>query len=330
MAGELWRATAEIGKEVTAGTAVAATRKAYLIDPVITDTREPRPKRFAVGRRDNVLSVPRGPSQVAGSASMDMSSDELIEWLLVTLKGGVTPTTPGGATNARLWTFVPGATALDSLTMRYNDGANPWVAAGIRGDRMTIDGSVEGDNTVALELFGQSKVAGALTGGLTDRDINYMLGWQTNLYIEALGGTPGTTQLSTSMLNWHVEIGNGLARRYYANNSQNAGAIAISELDVTAQITFEASDAAALTEFNNWNSDTSRLVRLEFLGPLDGIEVGFRRFVTIDLPGVWTTPDFAGSDGPVRTYQFGLQYRYDSTNGYGLQVRAQNARTAAF
>jgi hypothetical protein len=301
------------------------------MDPSLVDARDPRPKRFAVGRRDNVLTIPRGPSAVSGGATVDMSADELIEWFLVSLKGGVTPTTPGGATTARLWTFVPGATALDALTMEYHDGANLWVGSGIRGNTITIDGSVDGDNTVAFELFGQSRAKlVSLTPALTDRDVNYMQGWQTNLYIEALGATPGTTQLSAIMLNWNVKIDNQLGRRYYANNSQNAGAITTGELDVTAQITFEASSASAITEFDNWDADTPRLVRLEFLGPADGIETGFRRFVTVDLPGKWTNPDFAQDDNGVRTYQFNLQYQYDSTNAYGLQVRCQNARTSAF
>lgn len=331
MAGELWRGVAEVGLESVYGTAVTRTRKVYLLapGPQITKTRAPFFKKFATGTRDDQRAYTSGPIVVGGPVVVDMSADELIEWLLITLKGAVTPTTPGGATLSRLWTFVPGSTALDSMTLAANDGAQAWIDSGVYGNTITIEGSVTGDNKVTIETFGKDKVTGTLTGGFAERVPDYVLGWQTNLYIDAFGGTPGTTAV-VNMVSWRVVIGNNLGRKYLANDTKTLTSVTTGEISVTAELTFEASVTATQTEWTNWDADTKRLVRLEFLGPVDGIETGFRRFVTIDIPGNWTSPDLTGEDAGTRTYKFGMEYVYDPTNTFGLQVRCQNARTAAW
>jgi hypothetical protein len=331
MPGETWRQIVEAGVETTWGTPVAGTRKLYpLLDGFsLTNEREGRPKRMAVNSRANVRGFTSGPDVVGGSCRIDVSSDELIEWLLITLQGGVTPTTPSGGTLARLWTFTPGGETLDSATFRYHDGANPFIVAGVYGQSLTIEGSADAENTVTVELFGKSLAPGALTGGLADRTPEYLEGWQANCYIDNFGGTAGTTAV-VALLDWNIRIANNLTRKYYADNNKALNKIPIGVLEATAQLSFEASEAAALTEYGHWDTDTPRLVRLEFLGPSNGIEAGQRRFVTIDLPGHWSAPELANEGEGTREYRFTLETRYDSTNAYMAQVRAQNARAAAW
>jgi hypothetical protein len=55
-----------------------------------------------------------------------------------------------------------------------------------------------------------------------------------------------------------------------------------------------------------------------------------KKFVTVDLPGAWNAVDLGQVDEQTRVYELGLQYVYDPTNAFGLQIRAQNARTAAW
>jgi hypothetical protein len=100
-------------------------------------------------------------------------------------------------------------------------------------------------------------------------------------------------------------------------------------LGIKAKLTFEAAAATALTEFNNWNAGTRRLVRL-FFGDNEIIDGGDKKFVTIDLPGAWEATDLGGNDEGTRTYEMSLDYVYDVTNAYGVQIRAQNARAAAY
>ena len=332
MSGELWREIVQMGQESTPGTPVAATRKVYLMNVSATKERASRPKRFAVGRRDNVLDHRQGPVGAGGSIEFDMSGAEAVEWFLLGLEGGVTPTQPIGATTAQRWVFTPGGTTLDSATIERNDGANVQQLQGVRVNRMTIRGSTREANTVVCELFATDRddTFPALTGGLTDRVPSYFEGWQTNFYVTGFGGTAGAGQVSDALISWEVVINNNLARRYFARDSLAASRVDTGVMDVTATVTLDASAATYLSEVADWLADTKRLVRLEFLGPADGIETGFREYVTVDLPGAWTSPDLNQADENARAGRFPLQYVYDPTNAYGIQVTAQNDRATAY
>lgn len=326
MAGELWRSTFQIGKETTPGTTVAATRRMYFgPDSRLSRERAPRPHRFATASRDNVRAFTLGPTMVGGTLKLPLSASEIIELLLMGIKGGVTPT---GAGAAKLWTFTPG-TSLDAATLEWDDGARVWEAGGCYVNKLKISGNVKEETTVEAELFGINLAAATLTGSLAERIPDFIEGWETKLFIDALGDTPGTTQVTGTLINWEVEIDNQLGRKYFAANTLNVGAIVSGELGVKAKLTFEASAAAALTEFNNWDAATKRLARLDF-GNNETISGVDKKFVTVDLPGAWESVDLGGTDEGTRVYELGLQYLYDTTNAFGLQIRAQNARATAW
>lgn len=329
MSGELWRSTFQIGKETTPNTTVAATRKMYfdLDGSSLKRDRAARPHKFATASRDNVRAFTLGPTEISGTLKMPLSASEIVEFLLMAIKGAVTPTTPGGTT-PRLWTFVPG-TALDPVTLEWDDGAIAWEAGGCYGNKLKFSGNAKDENMVELEVFGMSLAQASLTGALTDRVPDFIEGWESKLYIDSFGGTPGSTQITGTLINWEVEIDNQLGRKYFAANTLAAGAIPIGELMVKAKLTFEAAAAQAATEFSNWDGATKRLVRLDF-GNNEVIETTYKKFVTIDIPGAWEAFDLGGSGEGTRTYELGLQYVYDPTNAFGLQIRAQNARTAAY
>lgn len=327
MAGELWNQQFEIGKETTPNTTVAATRQMYFRpdDSRLSRERQGRAHKFATGDRSPVRAFTLGPTQVSGQLSMPMSASEIIEFLLMTIKGAVTPT---GAGSAKLWTFTPG-TSLESATVRWHDGARPWRAGGVRGNKLKIAGSVKDENIVTCEVMGMSMTQTALTGSLAARVPDFIEGWESKLYIDAYAATPGTTVIANELIAWDIEIDNGLKRKYWADNTNDAGAIVPDAIEVKAKLTFEAAASQALTEYNNWDAATKRLVRCEF-GQNEVISGADKKFVTVDIPGAWDMVDLGGTDEGTRTYELGLQYVYDTTNTFGLQIRAQNARTAAW
>lgn len=290
--GQLWSGVAQWGLETTAGTAVAATRKMYLREPTLSRERAPRVHRFATGTRDNVRAFTNGPITAAGSFSMPLSASEILEVLAISVQDGVTPTTPSGATNARLFTYKPTG-ALSSITMEWDDGARVYEGVGMRGNSMTIAGSAMEENTVSVDLFGTDvTVGGSLTGALSERTPSFFEGWQTRLYIDSFSATPGTTPIPGLLRNWSVQFNNNLGRVYTADNTLAANRITSGELDITATLTFDAYSSQTATEFANWDATTQRLVRLEFLGPADGIETGANEVQTITISGTPTGGNF--------------------------------------
>lgn len=329
MAGELWRSTAEVGKEVTYGTAVVATRQVYWNNLVPIYTREPRLHRFAVGNRQNVRANTLGPAVAGFTFDQAMSADEIIELLLACIAGGITPTVQ--ETTGRRWTFTPGNT-LESMTIRFNDGANSQIASGVYVDQLRITGTVRGPNTVSVTCFAKSVVDGALTGGLTQRVPKFSEGWETKLFLNAHEGTPGATAITLFGIAWDITISNGLARKYFSDNVNQTGAITIGELSVEGTLLVEAANAQALTEKANWEAATKRLMRLQFGNNKDiaGTSTPLKELVNLDIPAAWTAVDLGQTDENTRAYQFGFSYVYDPTNAFGVRLMADNARATAW
>lgn len=327
MSGELWRQVYQIGEEDPVGTAVAATRRMYFRpnDSRLTRERAPRPHRFATGGRQNQRAFTLGPQEISGTLVQPLSASEIIELLLLSINGGVTPT---GAGDAKLWTFTPG-TSLDAATVEWHDGARAWRAIGCQGNSLKIAGNVRDETLVTCEILGREMELNALTGALSERTPDFIEGWETRLYIDDIGDTPGTTQVEGILINWEITIENMLARKFWAQNVNAATGMAIGELNAKATLTFEAASDDAADEFANWDAATQRLVRVHF-GGNEEIEQDEHKEVIVDLPGAWEAFDLGGSDEGTRTYQLGLDYVYDETNAFGVQVLVNNDRATAW
>jgi len=327
MAGELWRATAQIAKETVVGTAVPATRRMYWTEPVLTAERDPRPHRFATRTRDNVRGFTQGPLMTAGSFSFPMSADEIVEPLLMGLQGGVTPVVSGAG---QKWTFKASGSTIDAASIEYNDGANTWQGAGYYVDQLTIDGSANGECTVSCDLFGMDLVTGTLTPALTERTPRFSEGWETKVYLGAFGTSPPVSALAATVVNWNIQIQNQLARKFFADDVNRTGGITIGEFEISATITLEAATANAITAFNDWKAGTKKQLMLEF-GNNELIGAGPEKYVVrVELPGAWSTMDLSQTDENTRVYQADYAYVYDPTLAAGLQITAINARATAF
>lgn len=330
MAGESWLQQVRVAKEVTLGTAVSpATRKMYYANVNLDDSGENRFHDFATGDPFQTREVTAGPYLVGGGFELPVSADELVEPALITLQGNVSPTTPATATNTRDWTFVP-STALDSMTMEYDDGARPFQGAGLRGNSLRIAGSVQQQNMATIETIGTAMVQQALTGTPTERVPSLIEGWETKLYLDAFGATPGTTPIDGLLINWDVRVMRNIGRKFTAWNSQGASGTPMGLFGVEASFTFEAAPSQALTEWNNARAATKRLVRLVF-GNNATIETTFKKTVTLDLPGAWQSHSLGrGEDAGTRVYGFRGRYVFDPTNAFGFRMILRNARATAW
>lgn len=323
MPGELWRGFYQAAVETTPGTPVTtATRRMYFKSPesVLSREQPPRIHRFATGGRDNIRAVTLGPIAAAGSVVIPMSANELIELLEVGLEGSVAPVSSA-------WTFRSGGTSWgtpQSMSLQWQDAANPWIESGCQVGRYRISGAKDGESSVTCELFGQNLAVATMTpaaGVLAQRIPVFYEGWQSSLYIDPT--TYGSTA-AAMLLNWDVTIDNQMGRKYFGNNSLAASAITLGEIDVSAQLTVEASVAAAATEFTNWAAGTLRRVRLSF--PSSAAANG----VDVDLPGYWSAFDLGQNAGGTRVYRLTLTASYDVTSSFGLRIVCNSSRATAW
>lgn len=319
MAGETWGSFFQGAVESTPGTPVTtATRRFYFTNPdsVLSRQQPTKQKRFSVGRRDNVMASVLGMISAGGTVTFPMSANELVEMLEIGIQGSVVPSTG-------VWTFAPTATLPQAMSLQWYDGADPWIASGVRVGRYRISGAKDGDSNVTCELFAQDLTTATMTpaaGSLAQRTPTFFDGWQSSLFIDPT--TYGSTAASM-LLNWDITIDNHLGRKYFNNNSQAAAGITFGEIDISAELTVEASVGAALTEFSNWTGATLRRVRLQF-------PAAVANNVAIDIPGYWSAYDLGQNANGTRVYRLSLNYNYDVTNSFGVRFQVTSARTTAF
>jgi len=325
MAGERWLQQASVGKEVTEGAAVVATRRLYVAGD-FTRVRAQNMIEVSTGTRDNQRDAKLRAVAAGAKLTMPLGADEIVEWLLGSIQGGATPVTALGAST---WTFKPG-NAIDPQTYEYYDGYRSWQLRGAKLDELKLSGVVDGDTKAEATLFGRELATGVTLATVTDRVPNFIQGWELQLYVDAFGGTPGTTLVPGTIISWEVNIKNNLARKYYGDNTQATGDVKLGKLDVQLTATLEGA-ASALAEYNNWDNNTKRLVRLQ-LGN-NGAAIGtsvLKPQITVDVPLAWGAVDLSPEDKGTKVYKFTGNYIYDPTNAYGIQVKLQNARATAY
>lgn len=265
MAGEIWRAVAQIGKETTYGTAVAASRIAYANgEPTIVKTFDARTHTFATGNRYGDRSASRGPSMATASITIPLSASEVLEWLACGLQGNVSGTTPTGATNGRLYSYAGGLTVLDSMTLQVDDGARAHRAYGVYVNSITIAGTANGEATATFELMGLERELNALTGSLSSRVPTITEGYETLVMLDAFGATAGVAQQAGFLLDWSITYTNNLQPKYFANNRNRTAAFVLGRIGVSASLGIEAANAQAATELAAWEAVTKKIVSLRF------------------------------------------------------------------
>jgi hypothetical protein len=291
MAGERWRELLFLGKQASQAQAVPATRRAYVMDPSLTLDRPENVRDFATGTRDSSRAARGGRATAGGSVRIDASASEALEWLEMTF-GPATVSTPSGATLARRHVYVPGSTLPTPATVEYNSGAQLYRSTGAMVDTWGLDGSAAGDNPMTFGLFALNReVLPSMASGLAERVPTYYEGWETRVFIDALGDTPGTTEIVDAAIAWSVAYTNNLGRKAFANNAREFQKIVAGRIGLTGSIRLEASEAIALAEYLNWEADTTRLLRLE-LGNNVVIDAGTNEVQRITITGTPTGGTF--------------------------------------
>jgi hypothetical protein len=101
-------------------------------------------------------------------------------------------------------------------------------------------------------------------------------------------------------------------------------------ITVSATVTMEGL-AAAFTEYQNWDTNTKRLLRLVLgnNGAVIGTSANKPQLI-LDIPGTWSAVDLTPEDNNSKAYKFTMDYIYDPTNAFGLQAIVHSARATAY
>ena len=148
---------AQIGQETTPGTAVAATN--LLLGQMQVD----RGDRRHAPQDDFASLVPAKRSYITDHMTqmqyqVDATYENILDFLLMCTRGNRNPTTPTGATNARLWTFNPrvdAANTYDTYTLEFGDEENQFQVPFVSCRSLEFGLQQGGPMTLRADLFGR-------------------------------------------------------------------------------------------------------------------------------------------------------------------------------
>lgn len=304
----------QFGREVTPGTKVAATAL-WRGTGSLDDQRETVFPPEDIG---NLAGTDRTyVPKLAGALALE-STPATFEQLPYIFNMGIKALTTGvddGVGDGVVYAFPLHTTTLNtpqSFTVQGGDDQQAEVMEYALATDFTLEGGAAAALMMSANLFGRQIAPQAFTGGLTPPEVEEILFGSGKLFIDAEGGTIGTTQKSNTLLKMSAKVKTGLTPRfgleslYFAAHRWQAP-------EVLLDLTFYH-DASAVAEKAAKDAQTPRLIRLEFLGSTLGVAGSFtNKTLRIDLAGKWEKFTKLDEDGGDDIVTGTFRARFNST-----------------
>jgi hypothetical protein len=250
------------------------------------------------------------------------------------LKGSVTPTTPSGATNARLWTFNPTMTAddLKSATGYWGDpGGIVLKSAYNMPDSITISADASGTDGATMSVSGQGAfpvkdAPNSLPSRLTAPLITPI---NMELWLDTGSDAIGTTAITGRFISGEFSFDTGITRKWLAKGTTtdlSFSRIGRGKRHGELTLVFEFLDADQYDLYADANGDTVVKARWRLNGPL--IEDDLYHYVEVDAYGPLDSLGWGDHEGSNRTLELTIMTEYDTTAANDFSIKVQNNRTS--
>lgn len=257
----------QLGRETTAGTAVAATTIWRGIG-TIEDQRETQFPDEHVGIMGGVARtyVPRLQGQL-DFESVPATFEQLthiFEAGIKELGSGVEDTGGSGYVYAYdLPTTTPNTPKTYTIEGGDNEGVEEMEHAFVT--EFTLDGNAGEAVMVTATWQGRQVVASSFTTPLSIPDVEEILFSKGKLFIDNVDGTAGTTQVANSWLSFSLNHSTGFQPVYTGDGELYFSFVKQIGPEVTLDVTFEH-DASSIAEKDAWRAQTPRLIQMLFEG----------------------------------------------------------------
>ncbi len=279
--------TIQLGREVDAGTAVAATSiwRGPAVD--IEDQTE-----TVMVQEDTGLLLPGTRSyRPKSQAVLAMPETELtFEQVLHLLEAGIKTATPAG-TGPYTYTYsFPTSTTLNTIKTYTLESGNMFAGdanemAYCFVEEMTFSGAAGEAWKMSATWRGRQKGTTTMTGALALVATEEALFSKTKLYIDAPAGTHGTTNKAGVLTAANISIKTGVVPVWTADGSIYFYAHKFVRPEITFSLSFELENVGGVlaAERAAWVAGTLRLIQLDCAGS------SVARNFKIDLVGKYTS-----------------------------------------
>ena len=254
-------------------------------------------------------------------------------YLEMLVKGGITPSTPGGGTLSRLWDYVPTMDS-DDVKLATIWWGDPNVlemrAAGcfIQELRITNDATGNQGATMAVRGLGNYPAANSPTNPAQDID-PLIVPMNMALYIDTASAI-GTTAITGRLIYAEHTIPSMIVPKFIPGGT--ASTLTYTDIGrgkrqgtnrAMTRIRLEVPDT---TQFDQMDADTEVKLRVRHNGNL--IEGSLYYYVDVDMYGVLRFADWGEHAGTNRTLDLQLYSKIDATLGADYRIGVQNTETA--
>ena len=283
----------QLGRESTSGTITTATtiwRGVGTIEDQREMTIVEEDTGFFSGG-DRVYSA-----KLLGALSME-DTPATFEQLPYILEAGVKSVQTGanGGGSAKVYTYTLPTTTPNTLatyTIEGGDNQQAEVMEYSFVESFKLSGKPGEALMMSADWKGRQVANTTYTSALSIPSVEDILFSKGKLYIDAVGGTIGSTQKSNTFLGMDFSVKTGVTPVFAADGNLYFSFTKAVRPEVTMEITFEH-DSNSVTEKGYWRTQTSRLIRVQFDGnSLTTAGTNYsNKALRIDLAGKWTKFD---------------------------------------
>lgn len=319
MAGRRALRKIQWGRESTAGTEVDATVIWRGLGTLLDNRKVER-----VNEDVAIIGGTTRTNQPMKGGTLAVSQQATFEQLLHILEASVKTATPAqdGAGTDYIYTYACPTTSgntIKTYTIEGGDDSGEEQMLYCFVKDWTLDGSGRNGWQLSANWQGRSVDPGTFTSLSTLQAVNNMNFGMSKLYIDAIGGTMGTTQKTGTLRKATVKYTSGIEAKDTADGRLDFSFHQGTSYGLTVSLEFEH-DSTAIAEKVKWRAETASLFRIKVEGSTAfGTPGTTYTYPTLlmNLPGKWTNFEKIGEANGNDIVQGSFFSAYDTTAAAG-------------
>jgi len=322
----------QLGREATAGTAVAATTRwrglGTILDEHVTEFPEEDVGILSGTDRTYV------PKELV-SISMD-SVPATFEQLPHLFEAGIMTDTPAqdGSGSGYIYQYDVPTTAAATIKTYTIEGGDNEQAEEMEYSfvkNISLGGAGGEAWMMSADWTGRqvTKTTFTAAGSAPLPTVEEMLFSKTYLYIDDADGTAGTTTAANTVLSAELSISTGWQEVFTADGNTYFSFNKNTMPEITLNVTFEH-DSTSIAEKDNWIAQTARLIQIKCIGSAfttAGTDYSNKTFIA-NLPGKWESFESIGEQDGNDIVSGTFRVRYNADAGHAGQFLIVNDLSA--
>lgn len=333
--GQKWAQKIQLGRETTAGTAVAATAIWRGAGGMLQDTREVTMVAEQIGI---AMPTTRGYIGQYGGALSMAETPATFEQLIHILEAGIKTVGTGasdGVGSGKIYAYPVGMTSANTIktyTIETGDNQQAEEMEYSFVEKFTLSGERGQAVMVSADWVGRQVTNVSFTGALSAPTVEDIITGKGAFYIDAVGGTIGTTAITGTLLAWELDVTTGWRGKWTVDAGQlyfNFHYFDIDSFDATLSMTFEH-DANATAQKTLFRANTPRLFRINIPGSAlttNGTTYSYKT-LRIDAAAMYTEFEALDAEDGNSIVNVTAQIGYNPTAAKGLEIVVVNELTS--